>query len=275
MLGSGVGMDADKVDEEGREVYKLEGVVIPEWNTSYDSLNADSPAEKGVVQLFMKAAKFDDEALLKSLVLESHVNPNLRDRKGWTSLVRAAKCGSVKAVRFLCDAKADLNSQTKEKNSAVMKATKQGHLEIVQTLVAHQADVNIKNSGLATPLMMAVMKSQKRTETGMEFINILLRGKANVNEQKDTGYTSLMIAARAGQEQICHTLIEAMARLDQKDKAEETALQKAQKYNKQAAVKVIQTAGAQAAAAKKGPGGQALTNYGGKPFQPAPRRSRN
>lgn len=265
MLGSCGGRDADKVAEDGKEIHRFEGVVIPEWNKSYSRLEATSNSEKGVVQLFMKAARFDDDVILRSLILESHVNPNFRDRKGWTCLSRASKCGSLKAVRFLCDAKADLNSQTKENNTPVMKATKQGHLEVVKTLVAHGADVNVKNNGMAVPLMMAVMKAPKRDAAeALQFVEVLLKGKANVNEQKDTGYTALMIAARSGQDRICHTLIEAMAKLDLQDKAGETALQKAKKYNKQAAAMVIQTAGA---AARQ----QVLANYRSQ-FQPAPRR---
>jgi len=228
MLWSGNDDEANqkKHDLEARTVHYIEGMPLPDWETEYEQLEAFDIYEKSAMRLFQKAAREDNVEVLRQLVKSSRVNPNLRDSKGWTALLRASKCNSIEAVDWLCRAKADVNSANKTLNTPLMKATKSRHVGVVSVLVFHKADAERKNQGGASALMQACQHTE---ETGL--VSMLLEAKAEINYKKpDVHYTALMLAARHANNDAVNELLLHSADMEMKDVQGETALAKAVKY---------------------------------------------
>lgn len=243
MLGTALGEITDKKQvntKEGKVVVQLEGTILPDWQTDYEEVEAKNVFDKSAHRLMQRSAREDDLSSLRHLIKESRVNPNLRDKKGWTALLRAAKCNSNEVVMWLCRAKADVDTVNQTKNSPLMKAASKGHSDVVSTLVREKADVNLTNQGGASALMQAVQTSE---ENGA--VKILLEAKADVNYKKgDVYYTALMLAARHGNTPAVSLLVHAMAHLENKDAQGETALAKALKYDNQETAGILKRAGA-------------------------------
>jgi len=232
--------NAQRVEEEiVQDAKLLEGKKIPEWRRTGKALKLPKePMERKVVRTLHSAAKAGDLDLVRSFVRDSLVNPNFRDEKGWTALLRAAKAGKADVVQFLCSAGADLDAHTKEKNTALMKATKNNHPEVLKILCDHGASLDLQNKGGATALMLA---AQQRSA---DCVTVLLKAKADVNAQKDVGYSALMVAARYGRLATCSALLSAGAEIDMEDNQGETALAKAEKHRRSDVVEFLLAHGA-------------------------------
>jgi ankyrin repeat protein len=82
------------------------------------------------------------------------------------------------------------------------KASVEGNIERVKSLVQQGADVNEKLSTGVTPIMFAC-----RSGT-MDIVEFLVEQGADVNARDKNGLTPLMIAAEMGYFEICRYLIE-------------------------------------------------------------------
>lgn len=215
------------------------GVKLPEWRTTETHLDRRSEKQGDIIAFLHDAAKHGKIDVVRSLVLDTHLNPNSRDRKGWTALLRAAKCDQLEIVDFLIKAKANMECKTKEGNAPLHKAVKRGKLEAVRLLCKSGADTNVENNGQATPLMLAAMHRSAEPH-----VKVLLKHGADVNKQKDVGYTALMICARMGNTRVAKLLLEAEADMELRDKSGETAIAKARKHNQQEVVQMLHLAGA-------------------------------
>lgn len=218
---------------------RLSNEVEFEWRKTMESVQARSEKENTVIELLHESAKHGRLDIVKSLVKESHVNPNSRDRKGWTALLRATKANHLDCVEFLIQCKADLNAQTRELNTALHKAAKRHRKEAAAMLIKAQADLNMVNKGAATPLMMAALS---RSCAGV--LTLLIEARADINVQKDVGYSALMLAARQGNGRGLVELIQARADLEAHDRRRETALAKAQKYHREEVATLLIQSGA-------------------------------
>lgn len=109
------------------------------------------------------------------ILIENKVNLELNDQLGRGALAYAASCHKIKAINFLIEQKAEINTQTKpalcclgyEKNEA-------DALKIMELLIANKANVNIQDEFSQTPLMMAAEKNS------LNVINYLLSQNANL-----------------------------------------------------------------------------------------------
>lgn len=216
----------------------LEATGGPKKRWTRRDLVARNEKEETVIGLMHQAASSGNVQILRSLFQDSGVNPNLRTDKGWTALLRAAKCNCVEVVELLILEEADLNCQTKQGNSSLHKAAKRGRDEIADMLVRARANINIQNKGGATPLMLAA--AHKST---IPVLKVLIEGKADVNIKKDVGYTALMVAARCGNGKAVNALIQDKAEVNAKDNSNETALDKAMKHKNDETVQMMILAG--------------------------------
>eukprot|EP00931_Biecheleriopsis_adriatica_P103494 TRINITY_DN7831_c0_g1_i2.p1 TRINITY_DN7831_c0_g1~~TRINITY_DN7831_c0_g1_i2.p1 ORF type:complete len:270 (+),score=78.70 TRINITY_DN7831_c0_g1_i2:68-877(+) len=210
-----------------------------EWQKTFANLEKKYEGDSrraAVVDLLIRAAKEDDVDIVVSLVGDSRINPNSRNAKGWTALLRASKSNSLEVLKYLIKQKADLDTATKEGNGPLHKAAKHARVEVAHLLLKAQANPNAENKGKATPLMIAAMHKESA-----QVVPALLEHGAVVNLQKDVGYTALMLAARFGNCNAVSALLLASADMEVEDKQGETALQKAWKhYKMQAADLLIQ-----------------------------------
>merc|ERR1712217_224773 len=119
------------------------------------------------------------------------------------------------------------------------KAAKRGRIQVAMMLVDQGVDLNKQNTGGATPLMLSVMHRSCDRIT-----DALIEYKANIDIQKDVGYTALMLACRVGNAHATRALIEAKANIEIEDHQGETALAKAVKYKKLEVTALLEQHGA-------------------------------
>lgn len=224
--------------EEGVTLVAAAGRPVDKWKKT-GQLKARSSQEEVVINLLHEAAKTGNLEVMRSLVLEAGVNPNSRDEKGWTALLRATKCNEVQVVDFLVAEKADPDAQTRQGNTALHKAAKRSRVDVARALVRGGAKLDTQNKGKATPLMLACM-----SKGSDPIVSLLVQMKCNLDLQKDVGYTALMVAARCGNGHALSELLQAKARVDMRDRSGESALDKAAKSQKDEAVQMLQMAGA-------------------------------
>lgn len=99
-------------------------------------------------------------------------------------LIAAAKRGSANKVKeLLKKGEYDINEQDKEGKTALMYASLNRFISVVDILVDAKADTNIKDNFSRTALMMA---------TTMKVIDKLLEGGADINIQSNLGQTAII-----------------------------------------------------------------------------------
>jgi len=136
--------------------------------------------------------------------------------------------------------------QDKQRRTALMLASKNGHLDIVKTLVNAGAALNLQGNkggyGGNTALMYACRHGH------LEVVKILVNAGTNLNLQSDQwdckGYTALIYAAYHGCQKIVKTLIDAGADLNVQNIYGKTALIHASRVGHLEVVKSLVDAGA-------------------------------
>jgi len=126
-----------------------------------------------------------------SQLLDSGVEINLKDGKGWTAMHFAAAAGYRSTVELLLARGADVNSTTNKNESCLLLAVLSGHIDIVRVLVSAGADVNLKSIDGADPLHAA---SQLKY---YDMMNIMLGRVAQVDTTVDEDSTPL-VSKQAG-----------------------------------------------------------------------------
>lgn len=109
-----------------------------------------------------------------------------------------------------------------------IKASKEGDLATLQTLITSGADVNVKGDVISDWGKTALMEASLRGYT--DIAKALLKGGADVNAEDDYGDTALMFAAGKGHYEIIKLLLNAGAKVNILNKgSKSTALMMAAK----------------------------------------------
>ncbi len=127
----------------------------------------------------------------------------------------ASTRGTLKSVRALVEAGADVNYSTSGGWTAAMAAADNGHLAVLQYLASKKADLNARTRMGRTVLMRAAFHGQTAVA------KYLLSKGAKVGEVDQNGVTALMLAAQQGHDATVKALLSAGA-----DKAAVTSSQK-------------------------------------------------
>lgn len=127
-----------------------------------------------------------------------------------TALHTAAQRGDLPALKNLASDKALLNVQDADGWTALMYATRGGHLKQVALLLNAGALPKIADKLSRTPLELAT-----RVEAGIT--RKLIQAGADVNARNAGGIPVIMIAAGEGRQDLVEMLLDAGARLDYKD----------------------------------------------------------
>lgn len=246
--------------------------MTPEMAKSMIKLRGFTADDAGI----FKAVKANDLAVLKAFY-DAGVSPNAVNEKGETLLIYAIQNSEPKTIKAIIE-KADVNQQDKAGNGALHLALSKNQEEIVDALLAKNANVNV--GGLdgkttnQTPLYLAVIKSredlvQKFLERGADpniadsggfvvlgesctgvgvnpsIVKMLLDKGANPNYQEESGATAMMYIAgnekldAATRTDLLKTFLAKGADKKIKDKKGRTALDFAKQYKLADAVEVL------------------------------------
>ena len=99
----------------------------------------------------------------------------------------------------------DLNKQGQHGNSAVMKASREGRIDLVKELIGKGVNLDIKNIDGNSALWNACFASS------YECFYALIDSEIDVNSKNDNGVTALMYCASAGKEDFVKLLLESGA----------------------------------------------------------------
>jgi ankyrin repeat protein len=207
-----------------RIMFKLRGVFSTSFLCIFSLAFAQTADQ---IDDFTKAAKFDDVSEVQSL-LKAGVSPNTLDPRGNPMLIVAIRDKSIKVTNLLLANPAiNVNLASKngenalmmasfdgdlatvkmlvvEKKAAVNKtgwspihyAATNGHLQIVQFLMANGALVNALSPSETTPLMMSIGSGNE------QLIKYLLDNGADLSMRNHEGYTAIDIAQLFGKDDI-------------------------------------------------------------------------
>jgi ankyrin repeat protein len=151
----------------------------------------DVPNHYGITPLLDASGTGDAEMI--DLLLKSGADPKRTHPEGETPLMAASRAGSVPAVRLLLDRGADVNATDAfQHQTALMWASAEGHLEVVDTLLKAGANPNIQ----------------------AHITSITDRKNA---DHPTGGFTALMWAARNGYEDVVRRLVKGGADLNSKN----------------------------------------------------------
>lgn len=137
------------------------------------------------------------QADIVARLLERGAHPNDRDRvdqqplgKGDTALIKAAKRGHLDVVQtlFAHTKKLEVNLQGRGGKTALWHATNNEHLEMVRLLLGKGAKINLADSDGTTPLYATLMHKQH------EVLDYLVANGADINWVNKAGLTLLMDA---------------------------------------------------------------------------------
>ena len=141
-------------------------------------------------------------------------------------LMKAITHGDEIVVKTLIQNGADVNVVVDDGNynySALLLAADGDSPKIVKTLIDAGANINAKNGGGWTALMIAITKP--------EIVKVLVVAGANVNAKDKEGCTALMWAVMRENAEVAKALIRAGADVNAKDNDGETVLERAVRLN--------------------------------------------
>ncbi|WP_165732924.1 ankyrin repeat domain-containing protein [Polaribacter sp. 20A6] len=113
------------------------------------------------------------------------------------------------------------NAQDKRGFTPLVFATYFDKIEIAETLIKHNANVNHKDAKGNTALLGVAFKGN------VDIAKLLLKNNANINAQNNLGYTPLIFATMYNQPKMVAFLLEQNADLSLKDKENKSALDSA------------------------------------------------
>lgn len=133
----------------------------------------------------------DVSAVRRLLVEGNSLNEATDDGDSLLSLACSAGYYELAQVLLAMSAQVEDRGQ-KNDCTPLMEAASAGHIEIIELLIRHGADVNAQSSTGNTPLMYACAGGH------VEAVKTLLSHGANVEDHNENGHTPLMEAASAG-----------------------------------------------------------------------------
>lgn len=130
--------------------------------------------------------------------LDRGLDPNTADKEGQTLLMTASRLGHRELVELLIARKASVTRRSPHGDTALMLASLKGHLGIARLLIAKGAQVV---QGGWTPLHYAAFEGRA------EVLKFLLEKGADKDAIAPNGYSALMLAARGGHLEAVRTLL--------------------------------------------------------------------
>ena len=148
-------------------------------------------------------------AKVSALLTSGEARIDQADNQGWTALIAAASEGQVEVVNFLLtraeDAAEVVNAANHDEETALIRATLGGHVDVVRALLATDGiNVNAATSNGTTALMVAAGTDNEEIAT-----ELLVADGISVNAEDVNGKTALQHAIDRGNRGVA-TLIQTI-----------------------------------------------------------------
>jgi hypothetical protein len=207
------------------------------------TIQSESVATGGVMAYvapedpMIKAAQEDNLEQVQDLL--PGMNVNLRDkRSGTTALEHAVKNGNRQMVQLLLAAGADVNTRDEGGQTVLMMVNEDATTDLVWDLLNAGANVNQKDKEGNTPLIEAAGVNS------IEVLRTLLDAGADITAKNEEGETPLMMAASAGLVNNVRALLLAGSDLNQRNGEDKSALSQAIENGHHAVIRLLRAQGA-------------------------------
>lgn len=107
-------------------------------------------------------------------------------------LVTAARNNNIKLLNLLIKHGVDVNLKNDRGDTALTIAALHGNIEIIELLINNKANLNLPDDDNATALMHAI---NSKSENKIEIVKLLIIRGADINKQDNNGATALLYAA--------------------------------------------------------------------------------
>jgi ankyrin repeat protein len=162
-----------------------------ELNRKYETGQAQLAAVEVSLTLF--AAANANCVNLATRLLDQGASVDARDRLGARPLSHAARSGRLELVNLLLERGAPVDARNLAGSTALYFAAERGHVAIVQRLIDRGADVNIAGRSGASPVAAAAYAGRDMV------VKMLLARGADGRKPDDTGKPPVVYAAAGGQ----------------------------------------------------------------------------
>ena len=171
----------------------------------------------GATALFV-AVEGDKTAVARRLI-ERGADVNLTGRSGLTPVAAAAYRGNDAMVEDLLKHGADDRVADQTGKLPIVYAAAGARFDVTRRLLTHNIDVNARYSNELTLLMWAAGPDESAAETdAIKVVSILLDAGARIDDRDARGRTALMIAAEGGRTDIAKLLLARGADASLKDR---------------------------------------------------------
>lgn len=128
-----------------------------------------------------------------------------------SELMSAAKNGDIVGAQKIIDRGADVNQQNNKGKTALMFAASEGHKDIVQLLINHGAKVDVADDYGTTALIVASTAGKDQV------VDLLLNHNANPDVHDQSGSAPLVNAVYFGHTSTVKLLLPKLSKLDKQD----------------------------------------------------------
>ena len=136
------------------------------------------------------------------ILFQKGADPNIHDNDGCTALIIASENGQ-QVVELLLERQVDPNVRnSKNRRTALMQASQNGHYQVVEILLQKGADPNLEDENGVTALLLASLRGY------YQVVGILLEKGADANIHDNEGWTALIASSQNGHQQIVELLLE-------------------------------------------------------------------
>ncbi|RLN60111.1 hypothetical protein BBJ28_00016413 [Nothophytophthora sp. Chile5] len=192
------------------------------------------------------------EEVAKAIKNGQSLDKTFNDR---TPLMGAASNGHVEVVQLLLDHEADVHAADHLHRTALAHAAGQGHLQVALVLLEHGADVEGSPDTTATPLVEAALGGHTKV------VQLLLNNNAVVDLDAETPQVSTALSVTAFQSttDTARVLLDHGALVDALDSTGNTALMRAAQQGNRKLVKLLLERNADGST--RNPGGETAVGF--------------
>lgn len=183
-------------------------------------------------QGFLKSAEAGDKSAIL-LFLESGIDINTRDERGWTPLMISSFNGNEEIAELLIRSGADVHAKDNAGYGPIHWAAFNGFDKVIKLLLGKGANPNAQSNFGWTPVMQAATRGH------LAAVKQMIDGRADVNLASKDGWTALHKATSNGHVDVVKLLLTAGANPDLKYQDGSTALSIATKNRNDALIALL------------------------------------